>query len=70
MNPYAIEVLYNLPGEKGETKTLVLFEKGCQFPSTKSLTYDQRKETLDVQIRYLQPVGTTHILGNFKVTPP
>jgi heat shock protein 4 len=69
-NPFPIEVLYNMPGEKSTIKSMLLFDKGCSFPVTKSLSFDQRKDDLDVQLRYKHPIEQVYHLGNFKIQVP
>jgi hypothetical protein len=77
-NPYGIEVVYSLPKQDSEGRTKrakLLFEKGCNIPLVKSLSFEGRKEVLDIQLKYSDketnlPDGSPILLGNYRITPP
>lgn len=75
-NPYPIEVVYNLPKtdkEAGQKKVRPLFLKGCNFPVTKALSFENRREPLEIQLKYDDPaslaLGGPILLGNFRANP-
>lgn len=75
-NPFPIDIAYNVPNaEKGEQKKVrTLFEKGCNFPVTKAMSFENRKEPLEMQLLYTHggeslPLGGPTLLGNYKINP-
>lgn len=76
-NPFPVDVVYNLPkNEKGESvkKSRTLFAKGANFSNSKALSFDNRKEPLEIQLMYSQnfgqlPLGGPTLLGNYKINP-
>ncbi len=76
-NPFPIDVVYNLPkNEKGEEpkKSRTLFDKGSNFPVVKALSFENRKEPVELQLMYSPsvgalPLGGPTLLGNYKINP-
>ena len=75
-NVFPIEVCYTTPPKNGQTqiKTSLLFDVGTNFPVTKSLTFENRKDPIDVSLKYAESSeihsGAITLLGNFKVNSP
>ncbi len=73
-NPYDVTVSWSLttPDEQGrETKEKVLFKKGSNYPNVLALTFDDRKEAMEVQIRYTQQEqlmeGLPDVISHYKI---
>ena len=77
LNPFPVDVAYNLPkNDKGveQKKVRTLFDKGSNFPVTKALSFENRKEPVEIQLMYnlgtgALPLGGPTLLGNFKINP-
>ena len=77
-HPFPIEVIFSLPkpdANGNNVKSRVLFDKGSNFPIVKSLSFEGRREQLDLQLKYNNkeeeiPAGSPHLLGNYRITVP
>ena len=71
-NPFPIEVSWSV--SDGKMKSQVLFPKGNNFPSVKSLTFDGRSEPMDVGVSYKSMdgiiTGLPQLLARYRVEPP
>eukprot|EP00831_Metopus_contortus_P061430 TRINITY_DN5328_c0_g1_i1.p2 TRINITY_DN5328_c0_g1~~TRINITY_DN5328_c0_g1_i1.p2 ORF type:complete len:290 (-),score=51.06 TRINITY_DN5328_c0_g1_i1:471-1340(-) len=73
-NPFPVEVVYSLPkGEKetAEKKVRTLFDRACNFPVVKSLSLENRRDELELQLNHpsseILPLGSPCLLGNYKI---
>lgn len=68
-NSFPTQVAWTTPD--GNYKSKILFDLGCNFPSVKSLTFDKRKEPMDVAISYQDGAdivkGIPTLLGRYKI---
>lgn len=51
-NSLPISISYNFKGAEGDTKTTELFAVGTNFPSTKTLTFNNKKGGVDLMVHY------------------
>ncbi len=76
-NPFPVDIAYNQPKSADGTelkKVRTLFERGCNFPVTKAMSFENRKEALEMQLMYNHtlgalPLGGPTLLGNYKINP-
>lgn len=73
-NPYDVTVQWSLtaPDEQGrQTKEKLLFKRGSNYPNVLALTFDERKEPMDVEIKYSNPddllPGMTPIVARYNI---
>ena len=71
-NPYPVDVSWSLLDNSMKTKTL--FPGKSNYPSVKSMTFDKRKEPMQVAVSYNQPEllveGIPHFLSRYQIDVP
>ena len=74
-NPFPIQIVFSVPKTDADPvgkKVKTLFDRGCNFPVTKALSFENRKDTIELQLKYDDPnslaLGGPVLLGNYKVT--
>jgi hypothetical protein len=71
-NKLPVDVSWTLTD--GSTKTKCLFGEKNNFPSVKSMTFDGRKEPMDVAVAYANPelalAGIPTMLSRYHIEPP
>ena len=75
-NVYPIEICYTSAMKNGQQqiKNAILFDSGAIFPLTKNLTYEGRKDPIDIALKYTDTAelsqGSINLLGHYRIEPP